>query len=141
MGLIKYLSHLILIFMDKEHTIFLLEDDDAFLIVFKRWLAENGFRVVIARSVIEAKTILATMTPPSLFWLDYYLGEKKENGMEFFHWLKTQPELAAIPTFMVSITMDIKKLKEFEAEGITKTFSKANTNKEEILAVLKEILK
>ena len=126
--------------MEKEHTIFLLEDDDAFLVIFNRCLAEGNFRVVIARSVNEAKTMLATIASPSLFWLDYYLGEKKENGMDFFHWLKTQPKFAAIPTLMVSITMDMEKLKEFEAEGVTKTFSKATTNKEEILTALKEIL-
>ncbi len=129
-----------LTYMEKEQTIFLLEDDDAFLVIFRRWLEEVGFRTVIVRSVNEAKTILATIDPPSLFWLDYYLGEKEENGMDFFRWLKTQPKFAEIPTLMVSITVDMKKLKEFEAEGITKTFSKATTNKEEILTTLKDIL-
>lgn len=123
--------------MDKK-TILILEDDQSFAIIFKRWLEDTGFRVVLAGSVPEAKETLKKETP-SLFWIDYYL-EGSDNGMDFFRWLKQEPQFKDIPAIMVSVTVDMKKLKEFEKEGITKAFSKSFTNRDALLEGVKTIL-
>lgn len=124
--------------MDKK-TIFILEDDQSFAIIFKRWLEDAGFRVVLAGSVSEAKEALEKETP-SLFWIDYYLEGMGDNGMDFFRWLKQEPRFKDIPAIMVSVTVDMKKLKEFEKEGITKAFSKSFTNRDALLSGVKAIL-
>lgn len=123
--------------MSDKKTIFLLEDDKAFAIIFRRWLEDAGYLVVIAKTVAEAKK-LAENENPALFWIDYYLGEHNDTGMEFFAWLKTQKKLKDTPTIMVSITVDIEKLKEFENQGISKTFSKTETDRKAMLQYIKE---
>lgn len=123
--------------MSDKKTIFLLEDDEAFTVIFRRWLEEAGYRVVTAKTTGEAKK-LAESEAPVLFWLDYYLGEKNENGMDFFGWIKTQDKFKATPVIMVSITIDMEKLKQFENQGIRKTFSKTETGRKDILDYVKK---
>lgn len=125
--------------MTNKKTVFLLEDDEAFTVIFRRWLEEANYRVVTAKTAEEAKK-LAESESPALFWLDYYLGENHGNGMEFFHWLKTQERFKDVPTIMVSITIDMEKLKEFEEQGIHKTFSKTETDRKAILEYIKDVV-
>ncbi len=125
--------------MSDKKTIFLLEDDEAFAIIFRRWLEEENYRVVIAKTFEEAKSI-AENESPALFWLDYYLEKSHKTGIDFFNWLKTQEKYKITPTIMVSITMSVEKLQEFEKEGIKKTFSKTETNRKAILESIKELI-
>ena len=124
--------------MEKK-TIFILEDDQSFAIIFKRWLEDEGFRIVVAENIVEAREKLEKETPV-LFWLDYYLKNENENGMDFFRWLKKEPRFQNIPVVVVSVTVDMKKLKEFEKEGVKKTFSKNITNRDALIKGVREIL-
>ncbi len=125
---------------DRKKTIFLLEDDESFSIIFAAWIEEAGSALVRAKNITQAKEKLATIPPPDLFWLDYYLGTDGENGLDFFRWLKTRDEYRSVPAIMVSITADEAKLKEFESEGATRALSKTMANRETILATVKEVL-
>lgn len=124
--------------MEKK-TIFILEDDQSFAIIFRRWLEDAGYRVVVAENTGEAREKLEKELPV-LFWIDYYLKDEEENGMDFFRWLKKEPRFKEIPAIMVSVTVDMKKLREFEKEGITKAFSKSITNRDALLEGVEEIL-
>lgn len=124
--------------MDKK-TIFILEDDQSFAIIFRRWLEDAGYRVVVAENAGKAREKLEKELP-AIFWIDYYLKDGEENGMDFFRWLKKEPRFKEIPVIMVSVTVDMKKLREFEKEGITKAFSKSITNRDALLEGIKEIL-
>lgn len=125
---------------ETQKTIFVLEDDESFLIIFRRWLKEAGYNVVASQNIDSAKKELETGPTPSLFWIDYYLGENHENGMDFFQWLKQNPKFKDVPAIVVSITLDAAKLRGFEKQGIVKTFSKVVTNREAIIAGIKKIL-
>lgn len=125
---------------ETQKTIFILEDDESFLIIFSRWLKEAGYNVVSSQNIDSAKKELETRPTPSLFWIDYYLGENLENGMDFFQWLKQNPKFKDVPAIVVSITLDAAKLQGFEKQGIVKTFSKVVTNREAIIAGIKKIL-
>lgn len=121
-------------------TIFLLEDDESFSIIFRRFLKEADYEVVSAKSAKTAQEMLEHIErPPDLFWIDYYLGEP-ETGMHFFEWLRKDIRFQNVPAIIVSITVDAEKLNEFERQGVTKTFSKAITGKDAILAAIKKIL-
>ncbi len=130
--------------MDTSHqnrkTIFLLEDDESFSLIFAIWIEEAGYALARAKNITQAKEKLATIPPPDLFWLDYYLGAEKEGGMDFFRWLKGQELYRNIPAIVVSITADAEKLKEFENEGVRRALSKTVANRETIVATAKEIL-
>ena len=128
-----------MIMVDKK-TIFILEDEESFLIVFNRWLHEEGYNVIITRNIAEAKETLEKNEPPSLFWIDYYLGENSDTGMVFFRWLKNNPSFKDIPAILVTITIDTSKLEEFERQGIAKTFPKVFSDRDTILAGIKKIL-
>lgn len=123
-----------------QKTIFLLEDDESFSIIFSAWIEEAGYTLVRAKNIAQAKEKLATVSPPDLFWLDYYLGTDGENGLDFFRWLKANERYRAIPAIIVSITADEAKLKEFESEGVRRALSKTIANRETILATVKEVL-
>ena len=125
---------------DHKKTIFLLEDDESFSIIFAAWTQEAGFALVRAKSITQAKEKLATIPPPDLFWLDYYLGTDGENGMDFFRWLKTSDRWRDTPAIIISITADEEKLREFEREGVTRALSKTIANRETILATVKEVI-
>lgn len=125
---------------DNARTIFLVEDDESFRIIFTRWLEDAGYRVVLVSTAQDARQMLEKIDPPALFWLDYYLGSGQEDGMNFFQWLHSNPRYAAIPVVVVSITIDEDKLKEFERLGVRKTFSKILSNKNNILQEIDIIL-
>ena len=122
-----------------KKTVFLLEDDDAFLIVFARWLGMAGYEVVSAQNTEEAEKLLETIDPPSLFWLDYYL-EEDNTGMDFFHKLQETPRFKDVPVIIVSITSDIERLQEFKKEGVTEVFSKVIANRDTIMDGVKKII-
>lgn len=125
----------------KPKTIFILEDDASFSIVFKRWLEDAGYHTVTADSVDQAQKMLSEMdSPPDLFWIDYYLQARKPNGMDFFRWLRRNRRFLKIPAIMVSITIDAEKLSGFEKQGIAKTFSKTVTERDQIIKGVKKIL-
>lgn len=128
------------IMADNGKTIFLVEDDESFLIIFTRWLEEAGYEVVSARTAGDARQTLDTIDPPALFWLDYYLGSDREDGMSLFQWLRDNPSYTTIPVIVVSITVNDEKLKEFERAGVRKAFSKILSNKNNILQEIGAIL-
>lgn len=125
---------------DRKKTIFLLEDDESFSIIFAAWIEEAGYALVRAKNIKQAKEKLAAIPPPDLFWLDYYLGTDGENGLDLFRWLKASGRYRAIPAIIVSITADEAKLKEFEDEGVKRALSKTVANRKTILATIKEVL-
>lgn len=121
-----------------KKTIFLLEDDESFAIVFARWLKERGYEVALARSEGEARKLLQEIEPPSLFWFDYYLGEK--NTIEdFLGTIRENEQFKDIPVIVVSITVDMQKLGELKKYGKVEVFSKLLTNKEEILQAVERM--
>lgn len=118
--------------MNHKKTVFLLEDDESFAIVFERWLKERGYEVQLARNDKEAKKLLETAAPPSLFWFDYYLGEKR-TVEELLQVVREDERFKDIPIIIVSITVDMQKLGELKKYGNVEVFSKLLTNREEIL--------
>ncbi|MBI3335289.1 MAG: response regulator [Candidatus Portnoybacteria bacterium] len=117
---------------NNKKTVFLLEDDESFAIVFARWLKERGYEVKLARSEEEARKHLQKIEPPSLFWFDYYLGEQK-TVEELLKMLHENERFKSIPIIIVSITVDMQKLGELKKYGNIEVFSKLLTNREEIL--------
>jgi len=100
----------------KRRVVFLLEDDRLNATVFTHWLQKNGYKVVVAQSVKEARVRLDRMKPPDLFWLDYYLKGDK-TGLDFLRMIQRDPRFQDIPTIFVSITVNVQKLKAFKKFG------------------------
>jgi len=121
-------------------TIFLLEDDDLTASIFTHWLKKDGYKVVRAKSIKEARRLLKEEKPPALFWLDYYLKGDK-TGIDFLRIIQKDRRFRDTPKIFVTVTVTVQKLKEFKDLGAQEAFPKLSTNRAAILETIKDVLK
>jgi CheY-like chemotaxis protein len=81
--------------------VLVLEDDRQTLFLYEKYLRGSGFRVVPARSVEDARSILARLKPAAIV-LDIML--EGETSWQFLAELKAAPETRDIPTLVVTVT-------------------------------------
>jgi DNA-binding response OmpR family regulator len=75
-----------------------VDDEETIGRAVGRWFQRRGHEVHIARSIDDAKQILAEHEPAAIF-LDVWLG--KESGFELMGWIEDMhPELADRVTFV-----------------------------------------
>jgi signal transduction histidine kinase len=113
-----------------KETVLIIDDTPANLQVLVRFLADSGYRTLIAEDGISALEQLARVKP-DLILLDVTMPEM--DGFETCRKLKASPELKEIPVLFLTARSDISdKLMGFNAGGqdyITKPIQK-----EEVIA-------
>lgn len=127
--------------MDKNKTVLVLEDEKPLLEAIKLKLEKNGFSVVTARSVDQAKQYTEDLEKIDVIWLDHYLMGK-EDGLDFIAWCKKEDNVKCkfIPIFVVSNTASNDKVSAYLALGAEKYFVKANHKLDEIIKEISETL-
>jgi DNA-binding response OmpR family regulator len=79
-------------------TILYVDDEEAIGRLVSRFFTRRGDRVLLANSITDARTILATEEPDAIF-IDVWLG--KESGVELVRWIaETRPSLFERVTFV-----------------------------------------
>lgn len=126
---------------EKNKTILVLEDEKPLLEAIKLKLEKNGFDVVTARSVEQAKQYTEEISHIDAIWLDHYLIGK-EDGLDFIAWCKEEDnnKCKKIPIFVVSNTASSEKVSSYMSLGAQKYFVKANHKLDEIIKEIKESL-
>jgi DNA-binding response OmpR family regulator len=81
-----------------------VDDEETIGRAVSRWFERRGHEVHVARSIEDAKQILAEHEPAAIF-LDVWLG--KESGFELMGWIEdVRPELADRVTFVTGELAD-----------------------------------
>jgi DNA-binding response OmpR family regulator len=79
-------------------SVLYVDDEETISRVVGRWFERRGYQVHLARSIEDAKQILAEHEPAAIF-LDIWLG--KESGFDLMAWIEAvRPELAGRVTFV-----------------------------------------
>jgi two-component system, chemotaxis family, sensor histidine kinase and response regulator PixL len=87
--------------MNPQRTILVIEDEPFLQAMISTLLTDRGFRVLGARSVVQAIEYLVYEQDIAAIWLDHFvLGE--ENGIDFMAHVTEHPGWAEIPIFVVS---------------------------------------
>lgn len=127
--------------MGTKKTILVVEDEIPLLEAIKKKLEKNGFSVVGARSVEQAKNHILDIDKIDAIWLDHYLLGK-ENGLDFVHWCKEgKTECKKTPIFVVSNTASADKVRKYMMLGVAKYYIKAEKKLEDIIGEIKKQLK
>lgn len=80
--------------------VLILEDDDATMLVYEKYLKGSGFQILPARSVLEARELLRHNRPCAMV-VDILL--KGENSWGFMQEVKHDPLTRDIPLIVVSV--------------------------------------
>lgn len=81
-----------------------VDDEETIGRAVSRWFERRGHEVHVARSIDDAKQVLAEHEPDAIF-LDVWLG--KESGFELMGWIEdAHPELAERVTFVTGELAD-----------------------------------
>ena len=84
-----------------------VDDEETIGRAVSRWFERRGHEVHVARSIEDAKQILAEHQPAAIF-LDVWLG--KESGFELMGWIEDErPELADRVTFVTGELADAQE--------------------------------
>ncbi len=121
-----------------EKTILVVEDERPLLEAIKIKLEKNGFNVLTARSVEQAKNHVLDVDKIDCIWLDHYLLGK-EDGLSFVLWCK-EKDYKEIPIFVVSNTASEEKVQTYMKLGVNKYYVKAEKRLEEIIRGIKSSL-
>jgi two-component system response regulator CpxR len=79
-------------------SVLYVDDEETISHAVGRWFERRGHRVHLARSIEDAKQILAEHEPAAIF-VDIWLG--KESGFDLMAWIENvRPELANRVTFV-----------------------------------------
>jgi DNA-binding response OmpR family regulator len=85
-------------------TILYVEDEASLGMIVSRFLGRRGYRVFVARSVAEARTVLEA-EDPLVILVDMWLGS--ESGFEITSWIDdVKPHLHDAVTFVTGALVD-----------------------------------
>ena len=119
--------------LSNDKTILVIEDERPLADAIKAKLEQNGFAVTTARTVEQALNYLEELQKIDAIWLDHYLLGK-ENGLDFVAKLKTQDgRWKEVPIFVVSNTATPDKVQSYIRFGVTKYYTKAEYQLNEII--------
>jgi response regulator of citrate/malate metabolism len=120
--------------------VLVVEDDLALQFAIKKKLELNGFMVLTARSVAEARAHLEKNKVIDAIWLDHYLLGP-EDGLNLVDYLKKENSpWKKTPLFVVSNTATPEKVQTYIRYGVTKYYVKANCSLVQIITDLKHYL-
>ena len=92
-----------------------VDDEETIGRAVSRWFERRGHEVHVARSIEDAKQILAEHEPAAIF-LDVWLG--KESGFELLGWIEDErPELANRVTFVTGELADAHDAHDTDAHA------------------------
>ncbi len=120
-------------------VVLVLEDEKPLLEAVRLSLTKNGFKVITARTVEEAKEQLCTTTHVDAIWLDHYLLGR-ENGLDFVAWCREDGnnKCKLVPIFVVSNTATPEKVASYMSLGAEKYFVKSNHKMGDIIEEIKK---
>jgi len=117
-------------------SILICEDDARIVELLDDELRTNGYRVKIARTMEEAKSMLATWVP-DLILLDIILPESNEAGMELLRFIRKRSSVPVILVSALSRADDrVRGLRAGADDFISKPF-----HLEEVLARIEAVLR
>lgn len=117
-------------------SILICEDDARIVDLLDDALRTNGYRVKIARTMDEAKSMLATWVP-DLILLDIILPESNEAGFELLRFIRKRSSVPVILVSALSRADDrVRGLRAGADDFISKPF-----NLEEVLARVEAVLR
>jgi two-component response regulator (ARR-A family) len=119
--------------IEKEYSILVVEDELPLQNAIRMKLESNGIVVATARTAKQAKEYLELLPKVDAIWLDHYLlGE--ENGLDLLAELKKESSAYKnIPIFVVSNSIDQKKINSYIGLGVEKYFTKTECSLLEII--------
>lgn len=121
-------------------TVMVVEDEALLLQAATKKLEHEGITVLSCPSgEVALEYVNKLDTAPDAIWLDYYL--KDMNGLAFMQAIKTNPKWAEIPVIVVSNSASPDKVHNMLALGVNKYILKAQYRLDEIIAILREIIK
>ncbi len=127
--------------MDKANTILVVEDEKPLQLAIHRKLTNEGFDVVTARSVEQARGYLEDVAGIVGIWLDHYLLGT-ETGLDFVARLKQKgSKWNSLPIFVVSNTASPDKAQSYLRLGVNGYFTKSEFRLDDIILEIRQALK
>ena len=121
-------------------VILVIEDEQPLLEIIKTTLLKNNFEVVCCRDVISGLKLINDQARIDLVWLDHYLLGK-ETGIDFVVKIKHGHSKNEIPIFVVSVSADFAKSREYMELGAEKFYTKSDFGLQEIIDDIKNYFK
>ena len=117
--------------------ILVVEDERPLLEAIRLKLEKNGFDVVSARTIEQARGYLEDIPNIRAVWLDHYLLGK-ESGLDFVTSCKEEnsPHIN-LPIFLVSNTASADKVQTYMKLGVNKYYVKAERRLDDIITDIK----
>ncbi len=89
-----------------RRPVLVVEDDEATVVIYEKYLKGSGFQVLSVRTVAEARELIKK-TPPVAVILDILLPG--QSGWDFLAEVKSEEATRDIPVFVVSVLDEHKK--------------------------------
>jgi DNA-binding response OmpR family regulator len=119
--------------MNKDKIVLVVEDEKPLLEAIDLKLKKNGFEVVTARTVEQAKSYVTDLARIDVIWLDHYLMGK-EDGLDFVAWCREENnKCMGTPIFVVSNTASPDKVATYMSFGVKNYYVKANYRLDQII--------
>jgi len=116
-----------------SQSILIVEDEAALRRAISVSLKKKGYEVLMATSADEAlDTLAATRNGVDAIWLDHYLLNN-ETGMDFLKKMKADDRYKSVPVFVVSNSVDDRKVQAYYLMGIEKYYIKAENSLDTII--------
>jgi DNA-binding response OmpR family regulator len=113
--------------------ILIVEDEAALRKAISISLKKKGYEVLMATSAEEAMNALAaTSGGVDAVWLDHYLLNN-ETGLDFLKKIKSDKDYHNLPIFVVSNSVDDRKVQAYYLMGIEKYYVKAENSLDTII--------
>ena len=123
-----------------QTTIMVVEDETLLLQAITKKLKLSGLDVISCASGQQAIDYLTNLDElPDGVWLDYYL--KDMNGLAFMQLVKENPKWKHIPVVVVSNSASPAKVSNMLALGAKKYILKAEYRLDEIIAMMRKLIK
>jgi len=114
-------------------SILIVEDEAALRKAISISLKNKGYEVLMATSAEEALNALeAARNGVDAVWLDHYLLNN-ETGMDFLKKMKSSEKYKQMPVFVVSNSVDDRKVQAYYLMGIEKYYIKAENSLDTII--------
>lgn len=125
---------------NKRKTILIVEDERPLIEAIRSRLDKNGFDVLTARTIDQAKAYLEDVQKVDAVWLDHYLLGV-ETGLDLVRMMKEENSgWRGVPIFVVSNTATDNKVRTYIRLGVTKYFVKSETRLDSIVPDIKDFL-
>lgn len=116
----------------ENKKILLVEDEPSLRKAISISLQSKNYEVLTATSSQEAINTLKSVKSVDAIWLDHYLLNN-ETGLDFLSQIKEHEDWKNVPVFVVSNSVDDKKVNSYYLMGIEKYYIKAENSLETII--------